>query len=119
MKGKKRLYVAVVTIIVIAAALDILFKGLGYQEHPELFTSETLAHAKLEEIQKIIQSKEYQEHPEMFTSTTLAHAKLEEIQKIIQSKEYQEHPELFTSTTLAHAKLEEIKELLKMVTLDK
>ena len=31
MKGKKRLYVAVVTIIVIAAALDILFKGLGYQ----------------------------------------------------------------------------------------
>ena len=40
--------------------------------------------------------------------------KLEEIQKIIQSKEYQEHPEMFTSTTLAHAKLEEIKELLKM-----
>ena len=39
---------------------------------------------------------------------------LEEIQKIIQSKEYQEHPELFTSTTLAHAKLEDVQKLLSM-----
>ena len=50
----------------------------------------------------------------MFTSTTLAHAKLEDIQKIIQSSEYKEHPEMFTSTTLAHAKLEEIQQLLNM-----
>ena len=50
----------------------------------------------------------------MFTSTTLAHAKLEEIQKIIQSPEFKEYPELFTSQTLAHAKLEEVQELLKM-----
>ena len=85
-----------------------------YEEHPELFTSTTLSHAKLEEIQKIIQSKEYQEHPELFTSQTLAHAKFEEIQKIIQSKEYQEHPELFTSATLAHAKLEDVQKLLSM-----
>ena len=90
-----------------------IIQSKEYKEHPELFTSETLAHAKLEEIQKIIQSKEYQEHPEMFTSTTLAHAKLEEIQKIIQSKEYQEHPELFTSETLAHAKLEEIQKIIQ------
>ena len=90
-----------------------IIQSKEYQEHPELFTSQTLAHAKLEEIQKIIQSKEYQEHPEMFTSTTLARAKLEEIQKIIQSKEYQEHPELFTSETLAHAKLEEIQKIIQ------
>ena len=56
----------------------------------------------------------YQEHPELFTSQTLAHATLEEIQKMLQSPEYQEHPELFTSTTLAHANLENIRELLKM-----
>ena len=68
----------------------------------------------LEEIQKIIQSPEFKEHPELFTSTTLAHTRLEEIQKIIQSPEFKEHPELFTSQTLAHAKLEEIQELLQM-----
>ena len=73
-----------------------------------------MARAKLEDIKKIIQSKEYQEHPELFTSTTLAHATLEDIQKIIQSKEYQEHPELFTSEVLANAKLEDIQKLLQL-----
>ena len=68
----------------------------------------------LEEIQKIMQSKEYKEHPEMFTSQVLARATLEEIQKIMQSEEYKEHPEMFTSTTLAHAKLEDISKLLGM-----
>ena len=90
-----------------------IIQSKEYQEHPELFTSTTLAYATLEEIQKIIQSKEYQEHPELFTSTTLAHATLEEIQKIIQSKEYQEHPELFTSQTLARAKFEEIQKIIQ------
>ena len=90
-----------------------IIQSKEYQEHPELFTSTTLAYATLEEIQKIIQSKEYQEHPELFTSEVLAHAKLEEIQKIIQSKEYQEHPELFTSQTLAHSKLEEIQKIIQ------
>ena len=91
-----------------------IIQSKEYKEHPELFTSQTLARAKLEEIQRMIQSKEYKEHPELFTSQTLAHAKFEEIQKMIQSKEYKEHPELFTSETLAHAKLEEIQKLLKM-----
>ena len=90
-----------------------IIQSKEYQEHPELFTSQTLAHAKLEEIQKIIQSKEYQEHSELFTSQTLAHAKLEEIQKIIQSKEYQEHPELFTSEVLAYATLEKIQKIIQ------
>ena len=85
-----------------------------FKEHPELFTSQTLAHAKLDEIQKIIRSPEFKEHPEMFTSTTLAHAKLDAIQKIIQSPEFKEHPELFSSQTLAHAKLEDIQKLLGM-----
>ncbi len=90
-----------------------IIQSKEYQEHPELFTSTTLALATLEEIQKIIQSKEYQEHSELFTSQTLAHATLEEIQKIIQSKEYQEHPELFTSQTLARATLEEIQKIIQ------
>ena len=90
-----------------------ILQSKEYQEHPEMFTSEVLAHAKLEDIQNILQSKEYQEHPDMFTSQVLAHAKLEDIQKILQSKEYQEHPELFTSTTLAHAKLEDIQNILQ------
>ena len=90
-----------------------ILQSKEYQEHPEMFTSEVLAHAKLEDIQNILQSKEYQEHPEMFTSTTLAKAKLEDIQKILQSKEYQEHPEMFTSQVLAHAKLEDIQKILQ------
>ena len=91
-----------------------ILQSKEYQEHPEMFTSEVLAHAKLEDIQNILQSKEYQEHPDMFTSQVLAHAKLEDIQKILQSKEYQEHPELFTSQVLARAKLEDIQKLLQL-----
>ena len=68
----------------------------------------------IEEIQKLLHSKEYEEHPELFTSEVLAHAKIEEIQKMLHSKEYEEHPELFTSTTLAHAKIEDIQKLLSM-----
>ena len=91
-----------------------ILQSKEYEEHPELFTSQVLAHAKLEDIQKILQSKEYQEHPELFTSEVLAKAKLEDIQKILQSKEYQEHPELFTSEVLARAKIEDIEKLLQL-----
>ncbi|MBQ1496025.1 MAG: hypothetical protein IIZ40_01560, partial [Bacilli bacterium] len=84
-----------------------------FKEHPEMFTSQTLTRAKLEDIQKIINSKEFKEHPDLFTSTTLAHAKLEDIQKIINSEEFKEHPDLFTSQTLAHAKLEDIQKIIK------
>ena len=90
-----------------------IIQSQEFKEHPELFTSQTLAHAKLEEIQKIIQSKEFEAHPELFTSETLAYAKFEEIQNIIQSKEFEAHPEMFTSTTLAHAKLKEIQNIIK------
>ena len=91
-----------------------IIKSKEFEAHPELFTSETLAHANLKEIQKIIQSQEFKEHPKLFTSETLARAKFEEIQKIIKSDEFKAHPEMFTSTTLAHAKLEEIQKLLQM-----
>ena len=37
MKGKKGLYIAVVIVIIMAAVLDILFKGLGYQLLQKLF----------------------------------------------------------------------------------
>ena len=68
----------------------------------------------VEEIVKIINSEEFKAHPELFTSQTLAHAKLEDIKTIITSEEFKAHPELFTSQTLAHAKLEDIKKLLQM-----
>ena len=83
-----------------------------FKAHPELFTSQTLAHAKLEDIKAIINSEEFKAHPELFTSTTLAHAKLEDIKAIINSEEFKAHPELFTSETLAHAKLEDIKAII-------
>ena len=85
-----------------------------FKAHPELFTSQTLAHAKLEDIKAIINSEEFKAHPELFTSETLAHAKLEDIKAIINSEEFKAYPELFTSQTLAHAKLEDIKKLLQM-----
>ena len=90
-----------------------IIQSKEFKEYQELFTSTTLAHARLEEIQEIIQSKEFKEHPKLFTSQTLAYAKLEDIQKIIQSKEFKEHPELFTSQTLAHAKLEDIQKIIQ------
>ena len=89
-----------------------IIRSEEFKEHPELFTSETLARAKIENIQKIIRSEEFKEHPELFTSTTLAHAKIEDIQKIIRSEEFKEHPELFTSQTLAHAKIEDIQKMI-------
>ena len=84
-----------------------------FKEHKELFTSETLAHAKIEDIQKIIRSEEFKEHPELFTSETLARAKIEDIQKIIRSEEFKEYPELFTSETLARAKIEDIQKIIR------
>lgn len=69
---------------------------------------------KEKRIQAIIASKEFKEHPELFTSTTLAHSTPERIQAIIASKEYQEHPELFTSQVLAHRTPEKISEIISM-----
>ena len=83
-----------------------------YKEHPELFTSETLAHIKIKELKEMLHSEEYKEHPELFTSQTLANAKIKDIKDILHSEEYKEHPELFTSQTLANAKIKDIKELL-------
>lgn len=37
MKGKKVLYIGVIVAIIIAAALDIAFKGLGYQLLQKIF----------------------------------------------------------------------------------
>jgi hypothetical protein len=90
-----------------------IIQSQEYKDHPELFTSETLARAKLEDIKDIIQSQEYKDHPELFTSETLARAKLEDIKNIIQSQEYKDHPELFTSTTLAFAPLEDIQDIIQ------
>ena len=90
-----------------------ILRSEEYKEHPEMFTSTTLAHAKISEIREILRSEEYKEHPELFTSETLAHAKISEIREILKSEEYKEHPELFTSQTLAHAKISEIREILR------
>ena len=60
----------------------------------------------LEEIQKIIQSPEFKEHPEMFTSTTLAYAKLEEIQELLQMDFWNDkrYSSLLTSSIVAKSK---------------
>ena len=83
-----------------------------YKEHPELFTPTTLAYSNIEKIQVIINSKEYKEHLELFTSEVLAHSNIEKIQEIINSKEYKEHPELFTSSVLAHSNIEKIQAII-------
>ena len=66
------------------------------------------------EIKKIINSEEFKKYPHLFTSQTLAHAKLDEIVKIINSEEFKKYPHLFTSKTLACAKLDDIKTLLNL-----
>ena len=60
----------------------------------------------LEEIQKIIQSPEFKEHPELFTSQTLAHAKLEEIQELLQMDCWNDkrYSSLLTSSIVAKSK---------------
>ena len=83
-----------------------------YKEHQELFTSQTLARAKIKDIKELLHSDEYKEHPELFTSETLVYAKIKDIKELLHSEEYKEHPELFTSTTLARAKIRDIKDIL-------
>ena len=62
----------------------------------------------------MLHSEEYKEHPELFTSETLARAKIKDIKDMLHSEEYKWHPELFTSETLAHAKIGDISTLLQM-----
>ena len=91
---------------------DLLYSE-EYKNHSELFTSTTLARAKISDIKDMLQSEEYKSHPELFTSQTLAHAKISDIRDMLQSEEYKSHPELFTSQTLAHAKISDIKDMLQ------
>ena len=84
-----------------------------FKDHPELFTSTTLAQSSLKEIQDIIKSQEFKDHPKLFTSQVLARSSLKEIQDIIGSKEFEDHPELFTSEVLAHTNLEKIRDIIK------
>ena len=92
--------------------VENIVNSIEFKKYPELFTSTTLAHAKIEEIQEMTNSKEFKEHPELFTSQTLAHAKIKEIQKMINSQEFKKYPELFTSETLAHGNIKEIQEMI-------
>ena len=91
---------------------DLLYSE-EYKNHSELFTSETLARVRIKELKEMLHSEEYKEHPELFASTTLAHAKINDIKDILHSEEYKSHPELFTSQTLAHAKISDIKDMLQ------
>ena len=84
-----------------------------FKKYPELFTSTTLAHSKIKDIQEMIQSEEFKKYPHLFTSTTLACSKIEDIQEMIQSEEFKKYPELFTSETLAHSKIKEIQEMIQ------
>ena len=90
-----------------------MIQSKEFKNHPELFTSTTLAHAKIKDIQEMIQSEEFKRYPQLFTSQTLAHAKIKDIQEMIQSEEFKKYPELFTSTTLAHSKIKDIQEMIQ------
>ena len=94
--------------------IDIEKLELKKEYNLAISSSISFGYTSLENVIKIIKSDEFKAHPELFTSQTLAHAKLEDIQKIIKSDEFKAHPELFTSTTLAKAKLEDIQELLNL-----
>lgn len=61
---------------------------------------------KIEDIQKILHSKEYEEHPELFTSTTLAQAKIEDIQKLLSMDCWNDerYKKLLTSSVVAKSK---------------
>ena len=71
-----------------------------------MFTSETLARDKLEDIQKIFDSPEYREHSELFTSQTLARAKIDDIRKLLKMPEWEDvrFKKLLTSTIVSRAK---------------
>ena len=83
-----------------------------------MFTSETLAHAKLEDIKAIINSEEFKAYPELFTSQTLAHAKLEDIKKLLQMDLWNnsKYANLLTSSIVAKSKqmLKKIPILIKL-----
>ena len=72
----------------------------------------------IEEIQEIINSKEFKEHPELFTSTTLAHAKLKEIQALLELPYWKDekYRRLLTSSVLANSKsiIKKLPVLFKM-----
>ena len=92
--------------------VENIVNSIEFKKYPELFTSTTLAQAKIKEIKKMINSQEFKKYPELFTSTTLAHAKIEDIEEMIDSQEFKEHPELFTPRTLAHGSIKEIQEMI-------
>ncbi len=94
--------------------VENIVNSIEFKKYPELFTSQTLAYAKIEDIQGLINSEEFKKYPELFTSETLAHGNIKEIQEMINSQEFKKYPELFTSETLAHAKMEDIQKLLEM-----
>ena len=89
-----------------------IIQSREYLEHPELFTSTTLAQSNIRDIRDIISSDEFKNYPHLFTSTTLAHSNIRDIREIISSEEFKNYPHLFTSTTLAHANIKDIQEII-------
>lgn len=72
----------------------------------------------VEEIVKIINSEEFKAHPELFTSQTLAYAKLEDIKKLLQMDLWNnsKYANLLTSSIVAKSKqaLKKIPILIKL-----
>lgn len=70
------------------------------------------------EIAKIIHSSEFKTHPELFTSQTLAHAKLEDIRKLLSLQYFKEekYRRLLTPSLLALSKsiIKKLPELFKI-----
>ena len=65
-----------------------------------------LGFTTLDEIKNIINSEEFKEHKELFTSRTLAHAKIEDIQKLLEMPYWNDirYKDLLTSSVTAKSK---------------
>ena len=62
--------------------------------------------ATIEDIQKMLRSEEYKEHPKLFTSTTLAKAKIDDISMLLKMSCWQDErfKDLLTCTIVSKAK---------------
>lgn len=86
--------------------IDIEKLELKKEYNLAISSSIPFGYNSLENIQKIINSDEYKTHPELFTSQTLAHAKLEDIQELLNLSCFQneKYKRMLTPSIVANSK---------------
>ena len=80
--------------------------GLNKDWNLSIASCVKLGFTTLDEIKNIINSEEFKEHKELFTSRTLAHAKIEDIQKLLEMPYWNDirYKDLLTSSVAAKSK---------------